>query len=271
MKMSKRIQLSVWLTAIVAVATLSTPSYGAINLPLPGGPVSATKAWSFSFKDFNTAEGPADNLGPQLQLYVYETAADSGRINFMFLNNVGIASSVKEVFFSDGAYLAPQMQLAWSSGVLFETKPDGQSLDHPNQMNNVWPNTTAYVGAQGDLSPEFANGNPNGINVLGEYLTVSFVRQSGKTFDNVINGLRTNESPQSTGDPLFQIALHVGSIGATGGSDAYTLDGTSGQLIPDGNTGGGDPEPNPVPEPATLAIWSLGLGLVGLVRLRRKA
>lgn len=38
----------------------------------------------------------------------------------------------------------------------------------------------------------------------------------------------------------------------------------------DGDTGGGD-VPSTVPEPATLAIWGLGLGIAGLVRLRRKS
>ena len=56
----------------------------------------------------------------------------------------------------------------------------------------------------------------------------------------------------------------------TGPNGQSSLKLSATQLI---STPNGDPVPGTaeVPEPATLAIWSLGLGLVGLVRLRRKA
>jgi len=273
------------LAAALFASLFASTSQAAINLPQPNGTVSATQAWVFSFKDFDTTQGAGANaLNGQMKVYAFEsnqvfnTASGAlslaGKINFMFTNNAdqGIASSMTEIFFSDGAYLAqPVFLIDQSSGVSYGTKKDNGPLDTPPQMNAVWPHTTAYVGAQGDLSPEptspggFVN---NGINHSDEWLIVSFNYVTGKHFQDVINGLRTNESPTDTTNPLFQIAAHIQAIAPSGTSDTYAMDGTSGHVIED-ETSGGSGGPGTVPEPATLAIWGLGLGITGLVKISR--
>lgn len=273
--------------AVVFTGLAAAPCQAAIALPQPGGPIAATKAWVFSFKDFKTTEGAAANLlNDQMQVYVFEsdevfqTASGaqslSGRINFMFTNaadSPGVKSSITEIFFSDGAYLAPPVLLVdQSTGVSYGTKKDSGELEKPPQMDSVWPKTTAYVGAQGDLSPEpTAEGGfmDNGVNHTDEWLIVSFNYVSGKSFDDVINGLRTDETPEDKTNPLFQIAAHVQSIGPQGLSDTYAMDGTSGKEIDDPTGASGGPG-EVVPEPATIAIWGLGISIAALLRRRNR-
>jgi hypothetical protein len=66
----------------------------------------------------------------------------------------------------------------------------------------------------------------------------------------------------SSGNPFYHIAAQINGI--SGNKQGYITD-TDPPTDPEGS-----PVP-PVPEPATLAIWGLGLGIAGLVRLRRRS
>lgn len=198
-----------------------------------------------------TEQVPADGSYPAYQAVVFD-----------FTNNVGTKSSITAVYFSDGHYLAPPMSFG-GTGISFRTKDNQGEQDNPPGINN-W-HTTAYGEAtlddEEDLSPT-APGNPkNGVNTSVDHLIVTFKMINGD-YTRLIHGLNQDiNDPQKY--PLFRIALHVKSIGNAGDSDTYLLQ-PNGAVDTDP-----EEEPTPVPEPATLAIWGLGLGIAGLVKLRR--
>ena len=190
-----------------------------------------------------TSNSPENVAG---QLFVTVSDAGNNEVSFLFTNNVGIASSITDVYFDnrggvldESAY--PVMTIASSAGVgvVFSVPATPGSL--PSQ-NSVGFNTTQGLSADSD-SPE---SSANGVDAAIEWLTLTLTLSSNYSYNDVINALN------STTHDLW-VGLHVQSIGSTGDSDGYVN------------------LPNYViPAPGAVLLAGLGTTMVGLLRRRRQ-
>jgi hypothetical protein len=203
-------------------------------LALIGGlVVSSVTSASTSFSLF-TNNGYED-LSSQL---VMETSAGSGNeVFFKFSNNVGIASSITDVYFDLGpasSFALGNMSIGDQSGTDFSMGAN---------PGNVPGWSTIGFSADSGLTADSNSPHlmENGINALGEYLTISAFLTSG-TYDALLSDLRSG---------MFRVAMHVQAIGDRGGSDSYVT--------------------TTVPLPA--AAWLFGSALLGFMgfSVRRKA
>jgi len=105
----------------------------------------------------------------------------------------------------------------------------------------------------------------DGLGTTGTSQTTTFVNTGVPVTTGLHNLLPPSSSKVATGTATAELGNKYRlsqSLTVTGATTGYTA---SGQSEVTAGSGG-----DTVPEPATLAIWSLGLGIAGLVRLRRK-
>ena len=180
----------------------------------------------------------------QAQLSVEVVDAGGGQVDFIFRNAGPLASSITDVYFEDGTLLGIAAVIN-GSGVDFS---QGASPGDLPDGNNVSPPFEATAGFTADST---SPAQPNGVNP-NEVLTIRFDLINGKTFADTLAAL--------DGGTDLRIGIHVQGF-AGGGSEAFV----------NGPPRGGSQIPG-VPEPASLAIWSLGLALagVGARRMRKK-
>jgi hypothetical protein len=164
----------------------------------------------------------------------------SSGVTFTFYNNVGIPSSITDIYFDDGTLLGIASITDSGAGVSFSSPATPGNLPG---ANNVSPPFVTTANFSADSNPPIA---PNGVNSASEWVAINF---------NLINGKTLADTIAALNDGSLRIGLHVQSIGTTGGSDSYV------------NT-------PPIPEPGTLIL--LGSGLVGIagygvIRRKKKA
>ncbi|HBY60981.1 MAG TPA: hypothetical protein DEH78_14255 [Solibacterales bacterium] len=218
----------------------------------------ALPALSFGNFDLNftclvdkTGDCPSNaNLATQLKVNVADTA---GGAQFTFYNNVGIASSITDIYFDlPGAsnttpvpqtlllFLSPNAPTITDSGagVAFS---DGASPPNLPRNNVPNPDFDSMYSADSD-SPVSANG----VSSSTEWVRFVFKYASGKDFDDVKDALN---------DGSLRIGLHVQSIGTASRSDAYINDPYN--------------PPQQVPEPGTYAAL-IGAGMVAFLWIQRR-
>lgn len=180
-----------------------------------------------------------ENVEGQFNLRIETVVGDTSVVDFTFTNNVGIASSISEIYIDNGS-------------------PTGEVLDSgsifaQSGTNFVWNSATPpdlpggnSLGDPFDVTPGLlgdAQGNPsNGIDAFGEFLTVRISFQAGKAFADILDGLL---------DGSLRVGLHVRAIGSEEESDSFVND-----------------PPLIVPMPTTAALASLGLLGMGVRRRR---
>lgn len=172
------------------------------------------------------------------QYTVIVTAVGSTQVSFQFLNSGPAPSSITDIYFDDGTLL----------GIASITNGTGTSFSQgasPGDLpggNNISPAFQTTAGFLADSNPP---AQPNGVNP-GEFVTIVFDLQSGKTFADVLSDLNSG---------ALRIRIHVQGF-TGGGSESFVNTPTP---------------PPPIPEPATVLL--LGTGLAGaatrLIRRRR--
>lgn len=178
-----------------------------------------------------TNNGP-DNLASQLTMEVLDVGTGA---SFTFYNNVGIASSITDIYFDAVSTTTPFSSYgAWtgSAGVSFSAYANPADLPSGNTIGF----TATYSGDSNTPNPV-----SNGVNASGEWVSVTGTFDGTENFANLIAALA---------DGTFRVGLHVQSIGTTSNSDGYVN--------------------NVAPVPLPAAAWLFGPALVGLVTLSRR-
>ena len=175
-----------------------------------------------------------ENLSSQLSVDITEGL--SGAL-FTFYNNVGIASSITDIYFDQGT------TSLFSSINVIDDSGDGVSFSagaNPSNLPGGNPiGFSAHFSADSD-----APVSQNGVNSSTEWVQFLGTFNVG-TYANLLESLASND---------FRIGLHVQSIGIAGGSDGYVSGITS--------------LPSTVPVPA--AAWLFGSALFGLFAVSRR-
>ena len=191
----------------------------------------------------NSSLSVGNQVGSQLSMTVEQ--ATNGAI-FKFYNNVGVKSSITDIYFDDmwptlfqsiGMYADSGGGVSFDSSASPTNLPGGNTISfHADWSGDSDPKST-YNGVKTSGTME------NGINNLGEWVSFFGLWANSGSFGGLIDALNNSN---------FRVGLHVQAIGDTGTSDSYVN-----QL-------------NPVPLPA--AVWLFGSALMGFVVLsnRRK-
>lgn len=201
------------------------------------GVALAAASSTYSFTGVTNTNATNTNLGKS-SLFV-EVIDMGSQVAFKFTNTS--ASSLTDVYFDDGALLGIASISDSGDGVDFSQGAKPAEMPGRNNLTPAF-NTTAGFSADSN-SPT----SPNGV-TSGEWLTITFDLQSGKDYSDVLSALAL---PNNGGTGDLRIGLHVQSF-SNGGSESFV------------NVA------SPVPEAQTVVMMLAGLGLVGLIGVRRR-
>lgn len=210
-----------------------------LSVALPAG---ASTIYNFAcFENCaNLAAGAPALLGAQMSMEVadYTVTGATNDVTFTFRNNVGVASSITDIYWDTGttALLASINILSQSSGVNFAMGADPSNVPGATNIN--------FTADQSSDSapPPIASG----IDSSTESLTFLATLSAGKTLADVVASMNS-----ATASDL-RVALHVQAIA---GQSAGFVNGSGG------------PPPNGTPEPGSMALVLAGLGgLAWIVR-----
>ena len=185
----------------------------------------SSQAVTLTFFNISNNSGQAAAVATQFSVEV-EQGADDTQASFTFLNNVGIAASITDVYFDDGSLLGIA-SISSSSGVSFS---EGAS---PPDLPGGEP-YSFDTSFSADSDPPVA---PNGVNSSTEWLTIVFNLVAGMTFTDTIAALISGE---------LRLGMHVQAIGTSGDSDGFINNPL-----------------DPVPLPAGLLLFLSGLAGIG--------
>lgn len=188
----------------------------------------------------NTSAGDAA-IG-EAQLFVDVTDPGGGQVLFTFSNVGPLASSITDVYFEDGTLLGIASIDNSDSGVSFSQEASPPDLPGGNAMLPPF-NVTACFLADSDPPPM-----GNGVNP-GESLGILFdLKVDGytNTFADVIAAINQGFTGPIVADQSLRIGIHVQGFDG-GGSESFIM----------------------TPEPGSLLLGSIGIGMV-IARCRKR-
>ena len=200
-----------------------------------GVAASSAQAVTVGFVGINPDQ---QNLSGQLSVDVTQLGGPGSNVQFVFRNNVGIASNVSEIYFDwTTGLFSPTIVSISENNAGLNFSPGGSPPDLPEG------NTISFAQ---DTRVSADNPSPqNGINSANDALTIVLDPTSANfVLTDLIGALR--------------IGLHVQAIGTGGGSDSYVTN----PITP------GTFSVPPVPLPG--AVWLFGTALAGLGALKLK-
>jgi hypothetical protein len=198
---------------------------------------------SYSF--YKIVANLVPNVSGQLRMEVSDLGG--GQTQFRFTNNVGVASSICDVYFDDGVLLSMSSAVGYpADGVLFEQSanpadlPEGNKLTPPF-LTGTTPQYTVKGKPKPDPNASADSPDPkDGVNHAGEYLDIVWTLKSGMSTVDVINSLATG---------ALRVGLHVQAIGDADQSAGFVNN------------------PTPVvPVPAAAMLGLVGFAMVGWVK-----
>lgn len=189
-------QLKVISSLIIIVAMLMAA------VPAKANDILTSQTFTFTYSCTNNNPQYFATLLAQMSVVV--TDEGSNQVSFTFYNNVGLASSITDVYFDDGALLGIA-SIAQSAGVAFSQNATPGELPGAHGCNPVFV-TTAGFSADSDPPAE-----PNGVDAAVEWLKITFNLKTGKTFSDVIGQLLSG---------VLRIGIHVQGL-PNGGSDSF--------------------------------------------------
>jgi len=129
------------------------------------------------------------NPAGQFSASVSDVAGSSGQVAFRFANNVsGVSCSVTDLYFDShgasplGALLTPTVS---SADAMFVSGTAG-ALPGSGALANAFVTTMAFSSDAGD-------GSVSGLNRAGDWVEVRFTLAEGKTFDDVIAAINSQD------------------------------------------------------------------------------
>ena len=202
--------------------------------------MSVSHATTLSFQNIT------NNTGTDLsdQISVVSTSVTGG-VEFKFTNDVGIASSITDIYFdiADNSTLFSGFEILLaktSSGVSYDLAP------HPSDLPGG--NTVGFTSDFGgdSTSPQTS---ANGVNASGEYITFLLTLGAGFDYDDYLAELM---------DGTFRIGMHIQAIAGINCSESRDPECGSDSYV----------NVSAVPVPA--AAWLFGTALFGFFAASRR-
>ena len=150
-------------------------------------------------------------------------------VNFTFYNDSELYSSIARIYFDNGA-LEEMVEIINGPGTGFSQFAAPHNIPAARQLDPVFETTDGFSFVSDPARPH------NGVDHIGEWVTVAFSIAEGSTFENVISQLNNS---------TLRVGIHIIGLGPEDGSESAVT----------------------VPEPATVCL--LGFGTLGLLRRRR--
>jgi len=181
----------------------------------------------------------------EAQLFVDVTPYSGNQVLFTFSNAGSEASSICDVYFEDGSLLGiaeifdAKYNESLYPGVRFSKGANPPDLPSGNTMQPPFNVTAGFLA---DSDPKV---QPNGVNP-GESLGILFNLIGGQTFTDVIAAINQGFTGPIVAGESLRIGIHVQGFDS-GGSESFVL----------------------TPEPGSLLLGSIGLGMV-IARCRKR-